>query len=231
MQQRGSVDDGWGGTHEAQDGIVWQREGSSCDHFRQWSADLPQVTGVKAVRSNAGAMRDGERWAWGDEGYGWKEHADTVRLSSLAHSPSVRARSARARQCCGCSAAQDRIGSDGVDGDSIHLVGCNQDICLPGSMYWMSGCSGIWTLMCGFDVPTWLRFNRGARPSDIHVGRCLGWIGSGALHALICQCRAQSIQGATGERNLQSQSAPDGDVPADTPPDPRISDTWFELLA
>ena len=47
--------------------------GSSCGHFRQWSADLPQVTGVKAVRSHAGAMRDGERWAWGDEGYGWKQ--------------------------------------------------------------------------------------------------------------------------------------------------------------
>jgi hypothetical protein len=40
------------------------------------------------MREPCGMGKDGLGWAWGDEGYGWKEHADTVRLALLAFSPS-----------------------------------------------------------------------------------------------------------------------------------------------
>ena len=102
----------------------------------------------------------------------------------LVYSPSVRA------ECCGCSAAQDRTRSDElmvifslatarlrVDVDQVHT----------GLEVWMSGNLDIDVrIQCPNMASFQLR-----RLVDTHPCRYLGWIGSGALHALICQGRAQ----------------------------------------
>lgn len=65
---------------------------------------------------------------------------------------------------------------------------------------------------------------------DRHPCRYLGWIGSGALHALICQGRPQLQFRAQLRFRAQGNGREESTVAdTDTPPDPLTSDTWFDL--